>query len=273
MIDKGNNQTIIPQNKQEFKLNCGNLTWDEKGKYFKILNNKNFKIKKLTSCQDTYKDYEPFFKVAHEFYKHGHDDPYGHIGFNSWGKDKKDCYKEDYLPIKSQIIGEFFDTWEIIIKYIKKNNLKEITFLEIGAYNGLWGLMLSYIGKKSNIPYKYTGIDFNLTGEKRKNLSKLIEDSNCTIINADSHDPNTLKYIKDKYNIVFIDGDHSYEGVTSDIKMYSKLATNMVLFHDITSKDTVYKAINDSKIKLDEEISYQTERNHMGIGIKYIKNA
>ena len=37
MIDKGNNQTIIPQNKQEFKLNCGNLTWDEKGKYFKIL--------------------------------------------------------------------------------------------------------------------------------------------------------------------------------------------------------------------------------------------
>ena len=30
---------------------------------------KNFRIKKLTSCQDTYKDYEPFFKVAHEFYK------------------------------------------------------------------------------------------------------------------------------------------------------------------------------------------------------------
>ena len=261
MIKKGNH-TIIPQDKQIFYLNCGKLIWDERGKYFKKDLDTNFRIKKLTSCQDAYKDYEPFFHVAYEFYK-----------LNSWGKDKKACYKEDYLPIKSQIVGEFFDTWEIIIKYIKKNNLKEITFLEIGAYNGLWGLMLSYIGKKLNIPYKYTGMDFNLTGDKRKNLAKLVEDSNCTIINADSQNPNTLKFIKDKYNIVFIDGDHSYEGVTSDIKMYSKIATDMILFHDITSTDTVRKAINDSKIKLDEEISYQNERNHMGIGIKYIKNA
>ena len=261
MIDKGNNHTIIPQDKQEFKLNCGKLIWDEKGKYFKKELDTNFRIKKLTSCQDTYKDYEPFFHVAYEFYK-----------FGGWGKDKKDCYKEDYLPIKSQIVGEFFDTWEIILKYIKKNNLKEITFLEIGAYNSLWGLMLSYIGKKLNIPYKYTGIDFNLTNEKRKNLSNLIKDRNCTLLNADSQDPKTLKYVKSQYNIVFIDGDHSYKGVTNDIKLYSNLATDMILFHDITNIDTVRKAINDSKIKLDEEISYHRERNHMGIGIKYIKN-
>ena len=140
--------------------------------------------------------------------------------------------------------------------------------------------MLSYIGKKLNIPYSYTGIDFEINNksktplEKKLNLANLIKDRNCRIVNADSQDPKTLGYVNSQYNIVFIDGDHSYKGVMSDIKMYGKLATDILLFHDMLGfKNNIPQAIKDSKIKINEEIIYQRKKKHMGIGISYIKNA
>jgi len=220
-----------------------------------------------------YKHYKPFYRKAYNFYQ-----------FASWHrratKNPPVCLKKDYfLPMNSQLVGEFFEAWEKITQYIKNNNLKKITFLEIGAFAGLWGLMLSHIGEELNIPYEYTAIDFSpdLSFKyKKTSLFKLKEyyqnkGQINTVISADSKDVTNLDKLNKEYNIVFIDGDHSYEGVTSDIKMYSKLATDILLFHDITNNSSVRKAINDSKIKLDEEISYQID--HMGIGINYIKNA
>tara|TARA_R110000782_G_scaffold34111_1_gene81758 strand:+ start:138 stop:860 length:723 start_codon:yes stop_codon:yes gene_type:complete len=230
----------------------------------------------------SYKHYDSFYRIAYDFYK-----------FSSWGeklaKDPPPCYKDDYfLEVGagcSQLNGEFFETWEIITQYIKDNNLKKITFLEIGAFNGLWGLMLSHIGEELNIPYEYTAIDFApeliSTPEKTSlfKLKKYYQNRKQinTIIASDSRDITNLDKLNKEYNIVFIDGDHSYEGAASDIKLYSNLATDILLFHDIlwrdrvSNIDNVRKAINDSKIKLDEEISYKI--GGMGIGIKYIKNA
>jgi hypothetical protein len=60
----------------------------------------------------------------------------------------------------------------------------------------------------------------------------------------------------------------------SDIKKFSPLAEDILIFHDIRPKQTnpscgVYQAILDSNIQLDEEIV--TNEGIMGIGIKYIK--
>ena len=220
-----------------------------------------------------YKHYEPFSDLVKDFYKF-------HAKNWLFTKDRYLNYnKTDFYYKETQIIGEFFEAWEKITQYIKKNNLKKITFLEIGAYDGLWGLMLSYIGENLKIDYEYTSIDNDpllLENPKKTSLFKLKEyyqnkGQINTVIPADSKDVTNLDKLNKEYNIVFIDGDHSYEGVISDIKIYSKLATNMILFHDTIRKNTVRKAINDSKIKLDEEISYNT--TDMGIGIKYIKNA
>ena len=60
------------------------------------------------------------------------------------------------------------------------------------------------------------------------------------LLRADSHDPGTLAKVKDMLagnalDVLFIDGDHSYEGVKKDFEAYSPLVRKggLVAFHDI----------------------------------------
>jgi len=60
------------------------------------------------------------------------------------------------------------------------------------------------------------------------------------LIRADSHDTATLEKIKTIFNekkidFLFIDGDHTYEGVKKDFQMYSPLVkeNGIIAFHDI----------------------------------------
>ncbi len=177
----------------------------------------------------------------------------------------------------SQIKEEFTQAWEELTNIIKGID-GTLTFLEIGAYRGLWPLMLSMVCEELNKPFEYTTVTWISQDPNNDGIHKVInhyKNNNLTfnLIDQNSQLPNALNSLEESYHIVFIDADHRYDGVMKDIKLYSPLASNLLMFHDIrpitpTSGCGVYKALEDSNITLDKEIVVDGEK--MGIGFKYI---
>lgn len=61
-----------------------------------------------------------------------------------------------------------------------------------------------------------------------------------TVIRADSHDPQTvgsLEGLKGSVDLLFVDGDHSYDGVRADFESYATLVRpgGLIAFHDVES--------------------------------------
>jgi len=185
----------------------------------------------------------------------------------------------------SQYKEEFIESWNEIVNYIQEKKLTKIKWLEIGAFKGLWGLMLSFVCDNLKIDYEYVTITWlDQDPEKNKYLFKVQKyyqnrGKNFHIIDGISQNlenKNKVLELHKKYNIVFIDGDHSYQGVLEDIKLYYNLSNNIVIFHDIRPKQItpgchleVYPAIVDSNIILDREIVYDPT-GIRGIGLKFI---
>jgi len=68
------------------------------------------------------------------------------------------------------------------------------------------------------------------------------KDQKLYLIRADSHQQKTLEEVKNilndrKVDFLFIDGDHTYEGVKKDFEMYRPLVKKggLITFHDIVS--------------------------------------
>jgi predicted O-methyltransferase YrrM len=116
--------------------------------------------------------------------------------------------------------------------------LRPETVLEVGTARG--GTLFLFTRVASD-DAALVSIDLAL-GASRRRLYRTFAKRNQTIktIRADSHDPATATAVERcldgrPVDFLFIDGDHSYDGVKADFMMYSRLVREggCIAFHDI----------------------------------------
>ena len=108
---------------------------------------------------------------------------------------------------------EFTELMQIII------DNKYNSVLEIGAYSN--GCTYAF----ASICKKVVSIDLVHRSTERFN--------NVTYITGNSHE--VRNDIEGKFDVIFIDGDHTYDGVKKDFELYSDLINKggIICFHDI----------------------------------------
>lgn len=117
-------------------------------------------------------------------------------------------------------------------------------------------------------------------------------DIRCTLSTPDilgnSRDPATVNKLKEKLNgrevnLLYIDGEHTYEAVKGDYERYSPLVKNIIVIHDIVLeelKDTIGKFWNEliaKNIKAQNRTfitlkGYCNSFKQGGVGRKYEKD-
>lgn len=172
---------------------------------------------------------------------------------------------EDGMCGKGYLVQQHIDELTSMLDMLQNHKIEH--YLEIGVDTLGLTRIINEILKVESI---YT-MDINPYVHK-ENAETLVENAQLNMYVGDTKSEHAPKWLKDqkvKFDFVFIDGDHTYEGVKNDFELcLPHLAANAIVgFHDIKSSEGVKKFYEelkkDSRIKFKEEYT----QGRTGIGI------
>jgi predicted O-methyltransferase YrrM len=134
--------------------------------------------------------------------------------------------------------------WIPFIEFLLTQNPINHT-LEIGCYDGGTTVSLSHITKNlitidQPTPARFDTYQYNFGNNNLFGTELLNSLTHFNYISGDSHSEKTYDKVIDvlgdnRLDLLFIDGDHTYEGVKKDFEMYSSLVRvgGVIAFHDV----------------------------------------
>jgi len=167
-----------------------------------------------------------------------------------------DYHVKDFLiePLQFQQVYEEILTLTYWLKGFQPHNI-----LEIG-YRGSTFHILSQLstGKK-------VALDIEDNGRTIQSHYMMYgEDFKLFVANSQTEETkNKVKEFCPQYDLIFIDGDHSYEGVKRDFELYQELLSprGHIIFHDIDPDHTFRDGVGGQVYKFWQDIPYGSKTN------------
>lgn len=161
---------------------------------------------------------------------------------------------------------------ELLFK-IKEKSPK--SYLEVGIGNGGSWLTCSHFNKDTlEVSHAVDNLSYSFAAQKYEEVLFIRSYLSNHIKNVDffySYSTPFLLNCNQKYDVIFIDGDHSYQGVKSDYENSIRLLNEggIMIFHDINSKGAPGVTQFWNEFKSNHKFHEIIHSDTCGIGIFY----